>query len=287
MSQIIRMVQGSAEWRAHRLAHRNASETAAVLGLSPWATPYQLWLQRTGRAEQAINAAMARGTELEAAARDAYEALTGLVMQPLVMIDGEYSASLDGITFDGAVALEIKCPMRGRASLLWQAVAQGEPPLHYYWQVQHQLMVSGAQLAHLYVFDGTHGCLLEQRPEPQCWPTIHQGWDAFMGYVAKDTPPALCAGDKLERTDEAWRQAAADFLRLKAAADDALKVADAAKAILIGLASHSTESGAGVTVTRYWKQGSVDYKQVPALVGVDLEQYRAKAREEFRVTVQR
>ena len=285
MSTIVRMAQGSAEWHAHRLTHRNASETAAVLGLSPWTTPYQLWLQRTGRAEQVVNAAMVRGTELEAAARDAYEALTGLVMQPLVMVDGDYSASLDGITFDGAIALEIKCPMRGRESSLWHAVVGGTLPVHYYWQVEHQLMVSGAGVAHLYVFDGSEGLLLEQRSEPQCWPTIHQGWDAFMECVAKDHPPGLADGDTRVRTDEEWLGAAQRYLQQKAAADEASKAADAAKAQLVALAQHSSESGGGVTVTRYWKQGAVDYKRVPALEGIDLNQYRAKAREEVRVSV--
>ena len=32
-------------------------ETPAVLGVSPWLTPYQLWLQRTGRAEPKVNPA--------------------------------------------------------------------------------------------------------------------------------------------------------------------------------------------------------------------------------------
>jgi hypothetical protein len=32
-----------------------------------------------------------------------------------------------------------------------------------------------------------------------------------------------------------------------------------------------------------WKRGNVDYKHVPELAGVDLEKYRAAAREEVRV----
>ena len=108
MSAIVQLVQGSPQWHEHRRRYRNASETAAVLGVSPWTTPYQLWLQRLGRAEVKINPAMVRGTELEPAAREAYERLTGNVMEPLVMVDGEYSASLDGITLDGGLILEIK-----------------------------------------------------------------------------------------------------------------------------------------------------------------------------------
>jgi predicted phage-related endonuclease len=42
MSAIVKLVQGSPEWHAHRAQYRNASETAIVMGESPWQTPYQL-----------------------------------------------------------------------------------------------------------------------------------------------------------------------------------------------------------------------------------------------------
>jgi predicted phage-related endonuclease len=64
------------------------------------------------------------------------------VMQPLVLQDGLYSASLDGITLEGDLIVEIKAPFRGRDSTLWKAVAGGDVPAHYLMQVQHQLMVS-------------------------------------------------------------------------------------------------------------------------------------------------
>lgn len=38
-------------------------------------------------------------------------------------------------------------------------------------------------------------------------------------------------------------------------------------------------------MTRFWKTGAIDYKKVPELQGVDLEQYRECEREEARVTV--
>ena len=55
----------------------------------------------------------------------------------------------------------------------------------------------------------------------------------------------------------------------------------------MGLASHPSESGFGVSVTRFWKQGSIDYKRVPALQGVALEQFRGDGRFETRVSVGR
>ena len=119
MSKIIQLKQGSAEWLAYRLTMRNASETAAVLGVSPWSTPYQLWLLKTGRRQQTVTPAMQHGTNLESAARAAYEEQTGTIMQPLVLQDGAYSASLDGMTLEGDLIVEIKCPVRGQDSALW------------------------------------------------------------------------------------------------------------------------------------------------------------------------
>ena len=285
MSAIVKLVQGSPDWHAHRATYRNAGETPAVLGVSPWVTPYGLWLQRSGRAQPEVNRAMLKGTQLEPLAREAYEKLTGHVMQPLVLVEGEYSASLDGITLDGGLVLELKCPFKGRESELWKSVSAGVIPEHYKWQVQHQLMVAGADLAHLYVFDGNEGVLLEHRPNKDEWATIHDDWEGFMQYIAEDRPPPLTERDSLVRSDAEWREAAEAFTRLKAEADAMAARLDDAKAKLVGLAKHPSERGHGVQVTRFWKQGSVDYKRVPELAGVEVEKYRNPAREEVRVTM--
>jgi putative phage-type endonuclease len=285
MSAIVKLVQGSPEWHAHRAQYRNASETAIVMGVSPWQTPFQLWELRTGRRQQTANAAMARGTALEPQARAAYEALTGHVMQPLVLIDGDYSASLDGLTFDKELLVEIKCPMKGKDSILWRQVANGDIPAYYILQMEHQFMVSKARKGHLYVFDGNEGLLLEVSPCPERWPAIREAWDGFMNCIATDTPPPLQERDKIVRDDTEWRAAAAQYLALKAQADALSDQLDEAKAALLALSSHPSESGCGVTVTRFWKQGSVDYKQVPELRGLDLDPYRKKGGFETRVTV--
>ncbi len=59
---IVKLMQGSAEWHEHRRKHRNASETPVVLGVSPWQTPYQLWQYKLGLIEPEVTAAMLHGT---------------------------------------------------------------------------------------------------------------------------------------------------------------------------------------------------------------------------------
>jgi putative phage-type endonuclease len=285
MSTSVNLVQGSPEWLEYRRSMRNASETAAVLGISPWVTPYQLWLLKTGRREQVVNAAMLNGTALEPEARSAYELETGHVMQPLVMQDGNYSASLDGITLQGDLIVEIKCPMRGASSSLWQAVDAGDVPRHYGAQLQHQLMVSGATLAHLWVFDGARGLLRTIERDEAAMATIRDAWDGFCTFLKTDTPPPLLPADTVLREDAVWAEAARAYSIAKRAtlvADEAL---ESARQALVALAGHPREEGAGVAVVRYWKAGSVDYKRVVELRGVDLEVYRGKGREEVRVSV--
>lgn len=285
MSTIMKLVQGSTEWHQHRRRFRNASETPIVLGVSPWCTPYQLWQQKLGLKEPEVNHAMLRGIELEPAARAAYEARTGHVMQPLVLVEGEYSASLDGLTLGGDRILEVKCPFQGRDSSLWKSVAAAELPEHYRWQVQHQLMVAGAEVADVFVFDGNEGLLLEVTPDPASWPAVRSAWDVFAGFVAKDEPPPLGERDVRIRDDAEWLEAAAQYRGLRTKYDELSTAVDVAKAKILGLASHAKEQGGGVALTRLWKRGTIEYKRVPDLSLIDLEQYRSAGREEIRLTV--
>jgi len=284
MSAIVRMAQGSPSWIEHRLKYRNASETPIVVGVSPLMTPYLLWQLKLGLMKQEVTPAMQRGTDLEPVARAAYERKTGRVMQPLVVVEGEYSASLDGMTLDGERIVEIKCPVKGRDSTLWKTIEAGRLPEHYQIQVAHQLMVTKASVADVFVFDGSEGILLEIAPAPETWPRIRAAWDKFAVFLASKTPPPLSKVDVRERIDTEWTTAASRYLEAKLFADQAQKAFTEAKDRLVALASHTSETGGGVTITRYWKRGTIEYAKIPELDALDLEKYRSASREETRVT---
>lgn len=262
MSTLLHLVQGTPEWHAHRRNYRNASETPAVLGLSPWQTPFQLWEVKTGRREQAVNFAMQRGSVLEVIARETYETETGLVMEPCVMVDGEYSASLDGISLAGDLILEVKCPLKGKDSDTWKQVAEGKVPEHYFYQVQHQLMVSQAGKAHFYVYDsdGAEGIWVDVLPDVEAIARIRTAWDGFWMSMESDQAPPLSDQDTVLRTDSAWATAASAYLVARQAADEATARMASAKAELGFLANHSSERGCGVTVTRVWKGSQAEVR---------------------------
>ena len=198
---------------------------------------------------------------------------------------GLYSASLDGMDLAGQLILEVKCPYKSQTSALWNDAVVGLVPLYYRLQVQHQLMVSGAALAHFWVSDGTQGLLIPVERDEAAMQAIRAGWDAFQLYLDTDTPPPLSDADTVVREDAAWSAAASAFAQAKQAADLADAALAQARETLVALALHPKETGGGVSVTRFWKVGAVAYAKVPQLQGMDLSAYRGKSRGEVRVSM--
>jgi hypothetical protein len=183
--------------------------------------------------------------------------------------------------------IKVKCPLSGRDSTLWKTVEAGRLPEHYQVQVQHQLMVTKAAVADVFVFDVANGILLEVAPDAGSWPRIHEAWDAFIRCVMEERAPPLTDRDTRARDDPDWLSAASKYLELRSAHDELSAKLDEAKTRPVGLASHTREQGGGLSVTRLWKRGNIDYKRVPVLATIDLELYRGATHEEIRVLVDR
>lgn len=140
------MVQTREEWLAERKSGIGGSDAAAILGISPWATPVNVWLDKTGRAApREETEAMRIGTELEDFVARRYSQETGREVRRfnrmvhrgcllgnfdrLVVPEGEKVAShMDEVRTD--TLLECKTSSRE-----WD----GEVPLYYQTQVQHYM----------------------------------------------------------------------------------------------------------------------------------------------------
>ena len=92
------------------------------------------------------NAAMQRGIELEAEARDAYSFEHGVVVveSGFVLADDlpNCGASPDGFVGDDGLT-EFKCPASMQKH--YEALRSGSHADEYRWQLQHQLMVTGRE----------------------------------------------------------------------------------------------------------------------------------------------
>lgn len=194
------MEQNTPEWLAFRRKGIGASDVAAIIGVSPWSTPYQLWLDKTGRKPAFEgNSATIRGQELESKARSRYELEALEDMPPGISIHPKYEicrASLDGIRSDNKLILELKCP--GEKS---HAVAMsGVIPEHYIAQIQFQLAVTGADLCHYFSFgpDET-SILIEVKPDIKMQGELILAALTFWEkYVETDIAPPLTSDDVKE-----------------------------------------------------------------------------------------
>lgn len=80
-----------------------------------------------------------------------------------------------------------------------------------------------------------------------------------------------------ERKDAAWKKAAAKWIEAKMAIDKA-------KDKICALAREESCYGAGVKHLWNLKAGNVEYAKIPALKGVDLDQYRRPSHFESRIS---
>lgn len=274
--KVVKLEQGTPEWLDLRRTKRCASETPIVMGVSPWGNWRTLRDTKNGNGTFKGNAATRHGHALEPEARQAFRLEHGIVCEPLIVVDGDYLASLDG--YGEGVPVEIKCPYSGRNSSTWQAIEREEIEPHYHWQVQHQLMVTGADFAYFAVYVEGELRVLKIEPNPDMWADICMSWDEFDEWRNQQdaAPPA---GDD-------FRMAAALYRSLKTEADAiAGKLEEARQALIAGMTSEDVTEFNGVTVTKVVSKGGVDYKKVPELQGVNLDKYRKPDTTSYRVTV--
>lgn len=184
--KIHNVAQGSAEWLALRAQYRTASEAPAMMGASKYQTRTDLLAaKKTGISPDVTPSQQFifdKGHATEAMARPLAEALIGEELYPIVATEGNLLASMDGATMLGETLFEHK---------LWNesVVAQvkaGDLAPHYYWQLEQQLLVSGAERVIFVCSDGTPENFVhtEYRPVAGRAAQLIEGWKQFEADLA-------------------------------------------------------------------------------------------------------
>ena len=252
---------GSREW--HRLI--TASKVPAILGLSPWQSPYSLWMQMSGRIDATPETtATERGHYLEPAildwwaGRDVSRSLAA--RSPYVSTIPWGGATLDALAYDGEdlVIVEAKSAAYRDG---WGEPGTDEIPEHYKAQVMWQLaMMPEASRAYVAALFGQGLEFAEyviQRDEATERALIRI-CAAFHASLDAETPPPLddtvATYDTMRRlhpdidgTDiEIPKGLATRYVRAQNAARKAEARARAAKTLLLdrmGTARHATYAG--------------------------------------------
>lgn len=286
----IDLVQGSPEWLAFRQNKIGASDAPVIMGVSPWTTPHALWEQKVGlRPAQATTARMQRGHDLEEPARQQFAQLMGIEVDPMVVQHREHDwmiASLDGLDKQGKCLVEIKHPgINDHMTAL-----QGQVPEKYKPQLQHQIAVVESMLG--YQLEKTYYCSSDgekmvavpvERDDKYIAYLIEQELE-FWRCVQNFQPPKMNAKECAERTDELWVAAAGLLLSRRAITQAAVEDEEEARQTLIALSGKCNAQGGGIRLSHVTQKGNIDYKSIPELRGVDLEQYRKGTIEKVVIT---
>ena len=279
-----RLIQGTPEWLEMRRNHIGASDAPIIKGLSPWRTAFQLWEEKLGlREPQQTNAAMQRGNELEPIALKAYNDCTGNCASPVVVFHPEYKwmmASLDGLSLDGSIVVEIKCP--GQKD--HDTASQGKVPEKYYPQLQHQLAVTGLDLLHYFSYRNGEYFLIEIPRNNTYIQDLYEQEAIFWQNLQDFDPPRLSDRDFTPRDDEEWVAQARAWAEINAELKEVEANEKKLRASLIRLSEGKSSMGAGVKVQVSPRKGNVNYKDIPELIGVDLDAYRKPASEIWRLS---
>ena len=141
---VVELQQGTSQWLAWRHNGIGASEASTIMGENRFESASMLLKKKRGPVilDSFQNKAMALGTKLEPEARKLYVAETGKDVRPVCVQSARYTwlrASLDGLSTDHDVVIEIKC-----GASVYRKVSQSRSvPDYYYGQVQHILAVTG------------------------------------------------------------------------------------------------------------------------------------------------
>jgi putative phage-type endonuclease len=265
--------QGSEEWLEFRRTKRMASETPAVMGLSPYQRQSDIRRIKNGGGSGFVNNAMRQGTQQEPIAREAY--IRDFVdVRPAVYVNGDYGASLDGINIDQTLIWECKVPVDGCRSERWQLALEGKLTPYDYAQVQHQLMVTGAEMCHFFVWDAElqSYVITDVLPEPDYWLSIEMEWESFWKTLGL-------------RTDRAWAKAVKEYKNAKEIVEISTRLYDEKKQTLMELLVGESNEGSGVRVQRITVAGRTDWKRVEKelLLGADLTQYKTSDSTQIRI----
>lgn len=284
-----------AAWLAARRAGIGGSDVAAILGLSPWNTPLDVYLEKLGELPPTEETpAMHWGSTLEPVILDEFQRQTGQqVARNLPMTrhadHPHMIAHIDGMTADGAI-VEAKT---ARSDHDWGEPGSADIPVYYQTQVAHYLAVTGARIAYVPVLIGASDFRIYQvdRDDSFIADLIDAERSFWHEHVVARVPPApVNAADALRlwardngQAVEAGAEIAEKIAALKALKAEAKDIEgrigaiDDAVRIAFGEAATLTHGGAVLATYKAQTARRLDTKAIEAAHPAIVAQYKKES----------
>ena len=221
-----------AVWLKRRRGGLGGSDVAAVLGMSPYATQLDVWLDKTGRATSDVDTyPTRRGTFLEPYLLAEYARAhpdAWMHKPPALLAHPDYpmiQASLDGLADYPDRTVVVECKTAGwRAREPWWDEERLIPD-HYAVQVLTYLAVTGMPEAHVVADVAGDFTEVTIMRDPE-WEAAALGLlaDWWQAHVVADVPPAAdWERDTVAALNRAWATAPGESVEASAAAAGAVE----------------------------------------------------------------
>lgn len=184
------------QWLQDRRGAIGSSDMAAILGFSPYSSAWEVWAEKTGRlAPWSGSKSTKAGQRLENYVLDHAEESMGSLVRNVRIVDTTYpiSATMDALN-DRKQPIEAKTtgivgPVIGK----WGDALTDQVPEHYIIQVQTQMIVTGADVAHLFALIGGRGIVRYMIPRSPrlCDHLIDTTIKWWKTHVENDVAPEL------------------------------------------------------------------------------------------------
>jgi len=221
------------------------SDVAPVLGLSPWRSPLDVYLEKVGEAEpQEETPAMYWGKVLEDVVAKHFAETEGVAVSRMNMtvVDGCLSANVDRLAHQSGKRAYYKGEIRtdtlveiktSRSDNGWGEPGTGEIPIYYMTQVQHYLGLTGCKTCYVPVlFQGRDYRLYVVERDDELVARLQQKLrEWWRHHVLEKVPPAPRTEDDLKKifpvstnvakvASREVEEAVREMARLKAVSDE-------------------------------------------------------------------
>ena len=286
----IAIEQGTKEWLAWRKTLVTATDCPAILGSSPWVSHYKCWQKKLGLVEEKKSTkAMDDGLKYEPIARELFIKETAIHVEPACVESSEFSflgASLDGMTSNGKILLEIKC---GGEELHNQA-AHGIIPDYYMHQIQCQLLVTRAEICYYQSYnyrDGTSH-IIKVYPDPEFEKLFVPAYQEFWRRVVYFEPPPMTQKDYQNMNDSIpWKECTEKYIEVDAQIKALEEKKDYLRKEMIRMCDGQSSQGAGLKVMSIIMKGRVDTEKMAEVEKIDLDKYRKESTTSWKFFVEK
>ena len=280
------LTQNTDAWLELRKRKIGASDAPVIMNVSPWKTPYKLWTEKVGiDNENFVSRAMQEGLNKEQEARDEFIRQTNIPVVPKVCFHECHDwmmASLDGIDKEEKYIVEIK-----NAGLTDHTVAKnGKIPEKYFPQVQHQLEVTGLDMAYYFSYRNGEGVIVEVERDNKFISEMVSEEKKFFLCMQDFVAPKMTSKDYVSVDDVEFTSAAAELRKILQEMTALTKREEELKKMLTDMCESKSLNNVacnGMHISKCVRKGNIDYASIPELKKIDLEIFRKTPISYWRV----